>query len=78
MGDRWVLTAFTIPKCPYELLEPLGFPKPALPAQAVAAETPPVRSVAQASSPAPVQGPSGCVHGLTRASPLRLGLGTTP
>ena len=26
VGDRWILTAFTMPACPYELLEPFGFP----------------------------------------------------
>ena len=36
VGDRWVLTAFTMPDCPYELLAPFGFPQPSPPAQAVA------------------------------------------
>ena len=56
VGERWVLTAFTMPNCPYELLEPLGFPKPELPAQVHNLETSQPHSVAPASGGVSAQG----------------------
>ena len=64
VGDRWVLTAFTMPECPPELLEPLGFQLQLPSAQAAASVTssacsgPPAAAsgTSSASSMAPVSG----------------------
>ena len=64
VGDRWVLTAFTMPECPPELLEPLGFQLQLPSAQAAASVTSSACSgptaaasgTSSASSKAPVSG----------------------
>ena len=73
VGDRWVLTAFTMPACPYELLEPFGFPQPSPPAQAVASLPSPPCSAAPALSPSTVQGSSGSVVGVNWGKPSPFG-----
>ena len=73
VGDRWVLTAFTMPECPYELLEPFGFPQPSPPAQAVATLPSPPCSAAPALSPSSVQGFSGSVDGVNWGKPSPFG-----
>ena len=73
VGDRWVLTAFTMPDCPYELLAPFGFPQPSPPAQAVASLPPPPCSAAPALSPSTFQGSSGLVVGVNWGRPSPFG-----
>ena len=73
VGDRWVLTAFTKPARPYDLLEPFGFPRPSSPAQAVASLPSPPCSAAPALSPSTVQGSSGSVVGVNWGKPSPFG-----
>ena len=73
VGDRWVLTAFTMPDCPYELLAPFGFPQPSPPAQAVASLPSPPCSAAPALSPSTFQGSSGSVVGVNWGRPSPFG-----